>query len=166
MADAHEPRVWLARPGDAPAVAALFGEFRDWFGRDLPSDDAFRASVERLIADPATDYLLAAATPADPAGGVCQLRYRFSVWHTAEECLLEDLFVSRRDRRRRLGVALMEAAIERARLRGCRRLELDVNEANAPARALYASFGLSSWSDPPGGNNLLMRLPLEPSPAS
>ena len=56
-----------------------------------------------------------------------------------------------------MGRALMEAAFERARERGCRRMELDVNEANPAALALYDSLGFSSWSDPPGGRNLLMR---------
>jgi ribosomal protein S18 acetylase RimI-like enzyme len=51
----------------------------------------------------------------------------------------------------------MEAAFDRARKRGCARIELDVNEANPAAMALYESLGFESWSDPPGGRNLLMR---------
>jgi GNAT superfamily N-acetyltransferase len=62
----------------------------------------------------------------DPAVGVCQLRYRFAVWTGSEDC--------------GLGRALAEAALARARERGCARVELDVNAAN-----------------PPGGRNLLMR---------
>jgi ribosomal protein S18 acetylase RimI-like enzyme len=51
----------------------------------------------------------------------------------------------------------VEAALERARERGCARVELDVNAANPVALALYESLGFESWSDPPGGRNLLMR---------
>ncbi len=51
----------------------------------------------------------------------------------------------------------MEAALERARERGCARVELDVNEENEPALALYESLGFDSWDDPPGGRNLFMR---------
>ena len=35
-----------------------------------------------------------------------------------------------------LSAALVEAALRRARDRGCGRVELDVNEGNAPAAAL------------------------------
>ena len=44
-------------------------------------------------------------------------------------------------RRTGLGRALVDAAVERARERGCKRIELDVNEDNAPALALYAACG-------------------------
>ena len=53
--------------------------------------------------------------------------------------------------------AEVEAALARARERGCVRMELDVNEKNPAAVALYESLGFESWSDPPGGRNLLMR---------
>ena len=60
-------------------------------------------------------------------------------------------------RRRGLGRALMEAAIEEARARGVRELRLEVLEQNAPALALYRRLGfeherdLDVWSLPGGG---------------
>ena len=44
-------------------------------------------------------------------------------------------------RRSGLGRALVEAALESARERGCVRIELDVDEDNAPALALYRACG-------------------------
>jgi GNAT superfamily N-acetyltransferase len=143
--------VRLATSADAPAVAGLLGEFRDWWGYDEPSDESLARSVTRLIDDPDTEFLLAGDD------GVCQLRYRFGVWLEAEDCELEDLFVRERARGAGLGRALVEAAIERARIRGCRRIALDTNEGNRTARALYESFGFSARADTPGGNNLLLR---------
>jgi ribosomal protein S18 acetylase RimI-like enzyme len=142
----------LATTEDAADVTRLMVAFRDWWGRDEPSDDVIAAGVETLLADPNTDFLLGGA-----AAGVCQLRYRFAVWTGTEDCTLEDLFVDPEARRSGLGRALVEAAFERARERGCMRMDLDVNEANAAAVALYRAVGFDSWSDPPGGHNLFMR---------
>jgi ribosomal protein S18 acetylase RimI-like enzyme len=144
--------VRLAGTSDAAEVARLMIGFRDWWGRAEPSDEAFEAGVRRLLGDPNTDFLLGGEPPA----GVCQLRYRPSLW-TGADCWLEDIYVEEAARGSGLGRALVERAFERARERGCARMELDVNEANAGALALYESLGFESWSDPPGGRNLLMR---------
>jgi ribosomal protein S18 acetylase RimI-like enzyme len=143
----------LATEEDAVEVARLMIGFRDWWQRDEPDDAAFEAGVRRLLGDPNTDYLLA----GDPAVGVCQLRYRYAVWTESEDCHLEDIFIEEEARGAGVGRELVEAAFERARERGCARMELDVNEANPEALRLYRSMGFEDWSDPPGGRNLLMR---------
>jgi GNAT superfamily N-acetyltransferase len=144
----------LATDADAPAVAALMAGFRDWWARRQPSDESIGRSVRRLLADPNTEFLLAGDA------GVCQLRYRYGLWHEAEDCWLEDLFVRDDSRGQGLGRALTEAAIERARERGCARIELDANEANPAAVGLYEALGFSAWQEPPGGRILLMQLRL------
>ena len=143
----------LATSDDAADVARLMIGFRDWWSRSEPPDAAFHEGVRRVLADPNSDFLIAGEPPA----AVCQLRYRYSIWTETLDCWLEDIFVEEHARGTGMGRALMEAAFERARERGCRRMELDVNEANAAALALYESLGFSPWSDPPGGRNLLMR---------
>ncbi len=130
--------------------------FRDWQGRSEPADDVIEATVRQLLADPSTEFLLAGSPPA----GVCQLRFRLSVWTGTEDCCLEDLFVEGDLRGSGVGRGLVEAALERARERGCARMGLDANEANAPALALYRSVGFDSWSAAAGGNDLFMRLRL------
>jgi GNAT superfamily N-acetyltransferase len=151
------PLVWLATDSDAPAVAGLLAAFRDWWGRDRPSDEALERDVRRLIAAADAEFLLAAADDSEPPAGVCQLRYRYAVWREADDCLLEDLFVLEEARRTGLGRSLLDAAIQRARDRGCARIELDANEANLAATALYERAGFSCWSDPPGGRDLVLR---------
>lgn len=153
-------RVWQANASEADTVAGLLVEFRDWWGRDWPPAESFRRSVRRLMAEPGTEYLLGAREGGEPAG-VCQLRYRFGVWHAAEDCWLEDLYVREEARRAGLGGALVDAALARARQRDCARVELDVNEANPAALALYERLGFSSGADPAGGHNLLLRLALD-----
>ena len=63
------PHVWLAEAEDADDVARLIGGFRDWWGKNDPSNEVIRGTVGRLIDDPATEYLLAAPPRATrPAG--------------------------------------------------------------------------------------------------
>jgi GNAT superfamily N-acetyltransferase len=157
MSAAH---VWRAEPHEAEQVAALLVAFRDHIGNDWPSANSFLASVERLIDDPATEYLLGAPREGDPAAGVVQLRYRWSVWRASEDCLLEDLFVAPDARRGGLGRALLQAAIKRARARGSRRIELDTAERNEAAVSLYRSFGFDDDAYE-GGRALFLRLWLE-----
>jgi ribosomal protein S18 acetylase RimI-like enzyme len=60
-----------------------------------------------------------------------------------------------------LGRALVQAAVERARTRGCRRIELDVNETNDAALALYGAFGFSTTANGYGARDLYMRLHID-----
>lgn len=135
------PHVWMATPHEAERVAALLIEFRDHIGRDWPSDNAFRAGVERMLDRGEADFLLASASAGEPAAAVCQLRFGFNLWRAGGECVLEDLFVEPGARRSGLGDALVEAALARARERDCRWIELDTHEDNAPAIALYERHG-------------------------
>jgi ribosomal protein S18 acetylase RimI-like enzyme len=154
-----EPRVWLAGPEAAADVSRLMIAFRNWWKRDTPPDDVFAHGIERLLRDENTDFLLGSVDGGAPAG-VCALRYRYGVWLDALDCLLEDLYVEDAARGRGLGEALVHSAVERARERGCRRIELDVNDANAPASALYERLGFSSYVEELGGHNRFMRLHL------
>jgi ribosomal protein S18 acetylase RimI-like enzyme len=155
----EEHRIWVAEPGEAETVARLLSEFRDWMSRDWPSDNSFLASVERLIDQPSVEYLLGAPEAESPAAGVVQLRYRWGVWWAAEDCWLEDLYVRDSARGTGLGRALTVAALDRARARGCRRVELDVNTENTPALRLYESLGFTTGKL--GGQDLLMRRHLD-----
>ena len=146
-------RVWRAAPDEAPAVAALLGGFRDHLGYDGPGDADLLASVERIIGRDDAEYLLASVGGEPQA--VVQVRYRWSVWWTTEDCWLEDLYVRDDARGTGLGRALTEAVLERAAARGCARVELDVNTENAPALALYRSLGFETGKT--GGQDLLMR---------
>ena len=140
-------RAWKAGPHEAAIVARLLVAFRDHYGGDWPSENAFASVVERLMDDPRTEYLLGAREEGGPAEAVCQLRYRLSVWTASDDCWLEDLFVEEGARGSGLGEAMVTAALDRARSRGCRRVELDVDAGNAPARALYEKQGFKGKND-------------------
>jgi len=153
--------VWRAEPHEAETVARLLIAFRNHYGRDRPSDNAMLAVVDRLLESPDVDFLLASAGDDGEAVGVCQLRYRLSIWTSAPDCWLEDLFVEEHARGTGCGAALVEAALARARERGCRRVELDTNEDNAAALALYRRFGFSERSKGGPGRDLFLGVPLD-----
>ena len=138
--------VWLAAPDETDVVARLLVQFRDHLGHSSPSEDSFRASVTQLIERTDSEFWLGAPADGIPAQGICQLRFRHCVWTAAEDCWLEDLFVRGSERGTGLGRALVMAAFDRARERGCARIELDTEEANHAAVALYASLGFSDTS--------------------
>jgi ribosomal protein S18 acetylase RimI-like enzyme len=145
-----------ANPGDIGDLTRLIAGFRDWWGKSDPPDARIRATLQALIADPSTEYLL--AFDADGAAvGVCQLRYRLSVWTGEEDCWLEDLFVSDGARAGGHGRELVETAFKSARARGCKRIELDVNEQNEGALRFYESLGFTTEPKPPGQTLFISR---------
>jgi ribosomal protein S18 acetylase RimI-like enzyme len=137
--------VRLADHADAETVARLMVGFRDHLGYDWPSDNAFLAGVEKLLDDIHTDFLIGYVDHS--AAGVVVLRFRYGLWRAGVDCLVEDVFVDEHARGTGLGRELMDAAIARARERGARRMELDTNDTNAPAIALYESLGFVNNGD-------------------
>jgi ribosomal protein S18 acetylase RimI-like enzyme len=152
-----EPRVWPASGQDVEAVSSLIAGFRSWWGKDEPTLDQIRETVGVLLGDPNTEFLLGAPDSESAPAGVCQLRYRLSVWTGADDCWLEDLYVNDGARGTGLGRALVTAAAERAAARGCRRMELDVNEQNTAALAFYEQLGFMTEPKPPGRTLFIAR---------
>ncbi len=142
---------WVAELGEAETVARLLVAFRNHYGRDWPSDNSILASVERLLESTDTEFLLGAPDEDAPPAAVAQLRFRHSVWMAAPDCWLEDLYVQPQARRRGVARALVDLTLERARARGCRRVELDVTEDNRAALDLYRQAGFDEFpkSAPP-----------------
>jgi GNAT superfamily N-acetyltransferase len=149
---APEPKVRLAGPGEETEVASLIAGFRDFYEEAEPDDEQIARMVAELLADRGTEFLLV----GEPAVGVAQLRFRPSVWTGTEDAWLEDLFVVEDARRGGAGGALVQACVDRARARGCKRIQLDANERNDAALALYESLGFSSATADrfDGGRNL------------
>ncbi len=157
MPSPDAPHAWIAEAHEAEAVAELLIAFRDHLGVDWPSDNAFLAGVERLIDERDTDFVLGAPHVGAPAAGVVQLRFRFGIWRAGGDCLVEDVFVAEAARGTGLGRVMMERATTRALERGCRRMELDTNETNAAAIALYESLGFVNRTAAYDGRDLYFR---------
>jgi ribosomal protein S18 acetylase RimI-like enzyme len=137
-----QAEIRLAGQGDEAEVTTMIAAFRDTYDETEPSDETIAKTVAELIGDSRTEFLLAGRPPL----GFAQMRYRPSVWTGTEDAWLEDLYVVGGARRTGLGRALSEACIERARARGCARIQLDTNENNEIARGLYRSLGFREVS--------------------
>ncbi len=135
--------VWRALPDEAATVADLLIEFRDWWGYEGPPDEAFHRNIATLIEDPGTEYLLVAEAEGGEPVGVCQLRFRLGIWRDGDDAWLEDVYVRGSAQGKGLGRALTDAAVERARERGAKRIQLDVEEKNGKARAVYEKAGFA-----------------------
>jgi ribosomal protein S18 acetylase RimI-like enzyme len=155
------PSVRLATPDDAAIVAALLVEFRNHLGYDWPDDASFLAGVTRLLEDPSTDYVIGHPSDDAPAAGVVALRFRYGIWRAGDDCLVEDVYVSDTARGSGLGKAMIEFAIQHARSRGARRMELDTNETNTAAIGLYEGVGFKNSTAAYEGRDLYFRLHLD-----
>lgn len=141
----------IAGPSDVAAVVRLVSGFRDFLGSTRPNNAELEMTASELISDRSTEFLLI----GDPETGYAQIRFRLSVWTGTEDAFLEDVFVEETARGGGYGRTLVSASIERARARGCHRIQLDANQDNTEAVTLYESLGFrpvhneAKWGDTP-----------------
>jgi RimJ/RimL family protein N-acetyltransferase len=133
----------VAEPGDAPALVelanAVGAEPEGWL---ITTTNWRSAADERRYLKSLRRYPHAAVFVAEAAEGIVG---RLSVGrdpHPASHHVADvGLMVARSHRRRGVGSALLEAAVEWARSRGVHKLELHVFPHNEAAILLYERFG-------------------------
>jgi ribosomal protein S18 acetylase RimI-like enzyme len=150
------PSVWVVSLDDAETVAELLAELRDWRQQARPDDATLRSRTALLLEGGDAEFLLARTENWAEPSGLCQLRFHETVWSAEPQCHIEDLYVRSHARGCGVGRALLEAAINRARMRGCAHIDSDVDETNERAVRLYERAGFGSKYGP--GHHLLVRL--------
>jgi ribosomal protein S18 acetylase RimI-like enzyme len=139
--------VRLAGPPDLACVAAMADGFRRLEGRERPTEDELAERITPMMDDPDTDFFV--ATDSDGrCAGFLQQRYRLTIWTDGGDAYIETVFVPEHARRQGLGRQLVEAAMDRARQRGCSLITLDTNERNKRAIALYERLGFVNTGGP------------------
>ncbi len=141
------PAARRAGAADAAAVGRLLHDFNTEFEDVTPGPERLAERVRELMAGGETIVLLAGAGP----DGVAVLRLRPSIWTSALECYLAELYVAPERRGEGLGRALMELAIEEARRAGADHMDLGTSEDDVAARGLYESLGFTNREGRPDG---------------
>jgi len=131
-----------AAAADAGDIARLLHDFNTEYGEPTPGVDALAQRMRELLAGD-TVVLLA----GDGPDGLAVLRLRSSIWTAGLECYLAELYVVPALRRQGRGRALMEAALELARKRGADWMELNTDEGDVAARALYERLGFKATAE-------------------
>jgi ribosomal protein S18 acetylase RimI-like enzyme len=140
-----------AGAGDAANVARLLHDFNNEYNEPTPSVPALTERLGELLGDGAITVLLA----GDPPTGFALFRLRPSLWAKAGDAYLEELYVVPAQRRKGIGRALLNAAIDSAREAGANHFELTTGETDTEARALYESRGFTNHEGAPDGPRML-----------
>jgi len=123
-------------------------------GRDLPAEIQQRL-VPGLRAHPTT--LIFLAYRDDEAVGIVTGFVGFSTFAARPLINIHDLHVAREHRGHGVGRSLLQAVETEARLLGCCKLTLEVQEHNEAALALYRRYGFVGGQYEPGAGVVLFR---------
>jgi GNAT superfamily N-acetyltransferase len=147
-ADLSDP----AHARDVIAMTAAYAEDTFGSGRRLPADVLERL-VPALRAHPTTVVLLAYL--GGEAVGIATCFLGFTTFAARPLLNIHDLAVVPAHRGRGIGRALLEAAAQSARRRGCVKLTLEVQERNDRARRVYEAAGFAQAHGETAGGGAL-----------
>lgn len=135
----------LANPRDAEGMLDVLDSYASdpvGGGQALPQD--VRTRLPSSLRELPTSLVLLAAV-GDRYLGVAVGFFSLSTFRAQPLLNIHDLAVLPEYRGRGVGRALLQAAEDRARLAGCCKLTLEVQDDNARARGLYRSFGFEDF---------------------
>jgi GNAT superfamily N-acetyltransferase len=130
-----------AHPSDWPAVSALLAELGRPDVRGTEDEDAHRERFEAYLTRP--DAVGLVAVENGDVVGFIDLEFRQRLNFDTPQAWVPDLVVAEASRSRGAGKALLGAATERARERGCWSLELESAVWRERAHAFYLREGMA-----------------------
>jgi ribosomal protein S18 acetylase RimI-like enzyme len=136
---------------DAGEAARLLHDFNAEYDEPTPEVPVLAERLAELLANEEIVVLLA----GDPPVGMAMMRLRPSLWSRAADAYLEELYVVPERRGQRIGLALLQTAMDAAREAGADHFELTTGETDTAARALYERCGLTNREGSPEGPRML-----------
>ncbi len=131
--------VRLARPADREAVLALLVAQLREHRIDTP-ETAIAFALDGLMAHAERGAVLVALVDGGVVG-IAALSAMWTLEHGGPAMWLEELYIAPSHRGRGIGRLLLAAAVDAARARGARTLDLEVDATHARAAHLYAREG-------------------------
>ena len=106
----------------------------------MPVANSYIAAFEAISADPNNELIV--VCKLDSVVGVLQLTFiPYLTYQGSERALIEGVRVAKTHRSGGVGQALFKWAIERAKARGCRMLQLTTDKARPDAVRFYERLG-------------------------
>lgn len=136
-------RIELATVADIPELATLLSVL---FSQELefqPDVEAQCLGLANIISNPEVGEILTIRTH-DSIVGMINLLYTVSTALGARVALLEDMVVLPQFRGAGVGSKLLQAAIARARVSGCKRITLLTDGDNEAAQKFYSKHGFTA----------------------
>ena len=131
-------RATLATAADAPALAGLLEDMERHYGSAGAGDaDAALGALLPILRHGGRWIGIFLARVGDDPAGFASFSIVFPTEVYGTGLLMKDLYVVAARRRQGVGLELIRVLAREARLRGCTRMDWNVDTANAAANALY-----------------------------
>jgi N-acetylglutamate synthase-like GNAT family acetyltransferase len=147
--------VRLATEKDVPQILPLIRSLVALSGEPLPDEQAMSHIVARQISSDNHEYVVAEA--ADHVFGCLLVCYHLSTWTAAPYAMLQDFVVEESWRNHGVGSTMFAYARDRARIRGCVRIDLTIQAQGVEAKRFFRRWGFRRT------DRELLRMSLDPS---
>jgi N-acetylglutamate synthase-like GNAT family acetyltransferase len=146
----------LATDKDVPQLVPLIRSLAASHNESLPSPEAMSEIVNQQINSDNHEYVVAES--AGHIFGCLLVCYYLSTWAAASYAMLQDFIVQDEWRAQGVGSTMFAYARDRARIRGCARIDLVIQAERVEAKRFFRRWGFRRT------DRELMRMRLKPSP--
>jgi len=150
--------VRLATEDDVPQILPLIRSLAASYGESLPGKEAMAEIVRQQVNSDNHEYVVAETKGS--IFGCLLVCYYLSTWAAAPYAMLQDFFIAEEGRNQGVGSTMFAYARDRARIRGCARMDLAIQAERTEAKKFFRRWGFRVT------DREMMRMMLTPSPNS
>lgn len=147
------PKISVAGPDDAEALAYLQADFNAEFESPCPPHDALARRYRAMLARPEA-YAVLAGSPRTP-DGYALVTLRPTIYSDGPLAVLDELYVRPARRADGIGTALLARAVMELRDRGGEEMHINVDEVDTDTRRFYERHGFAN-TEPGTADRMLL----------